>query len=126
MRPPCVSLSIDDLAAARAAFHEALTRTPHHRMAHAGLAILARRSGDAPPADPLASHPPIFETALARAALRVDAGDLPGAVLVITSALRAAPPGGTGWLIPIEPLLRVWERPDAWTDVITLLQTRAR
>lgn len=110
-----VSLRSGDGDAARDAFREALARMPQHPMAHAGLAL-----------DTPASGAPSFEAVLARAALRREAGDIAGAVQLVAGALRAAPPGNTGWLIPVEPMLRVWDDRDAWSPVLALLHARAR
>jgi hypothetical protein len=63
---------------------------------------------------------------MARAALLVEQDDVPGAVRLLDTALAAAPPGNSGWLIPIDPLLRVWEQPEAWAPVLVRLQLRAR
>ena len=67
-----------------------------------------------------------FERAIAHAALRNDDGDRAGAVEVIATTLRTAPPGNAGWLIPVDPLLRVWESRDDWAPVLATLRARAR
>lgn len=127
-------LRLDDRSAARAAFLEALERIPHHPLALAGLDIggaaaddlaavgtgaVARRRAAAPPASLR------FEHEVARAARLVDTGDVSGAVAIIEAALAAARPGRTGWSVPIDPLLRVWENPDAWASVSAMLRERA-
>jgi len=48
----------------------------------------------------------------------VDAGDHEG-------ALAVAPPGNTGWLIPIDPLLDVSHHAAAWATVLRMLKERA-
>lgn len=145
-------LLLGDLEAARAAFLQAIARIAHHPMAWAGMEILERRegheaarpqgySGTRPQgdragrgvgADLVSRDDPSsvglslrFEHEMARAALLVDAGDVSGAVKILYTALLAAPPGNTGWLIPIDPLLRVWEHPEAWESVLALLRERA-
>jgi DNA-binding winged helix-turn-helix (wHTH) protein/tetratricopeptide (TPR) repeat protein len=121
-----VSLRTNDLYAAGDDFHEALARLPKHPMAQAGLALVSRRRGEPPALDTPANGSLLFESVLARAALRRDAGDVAGAVQLVADALRTAPPGNAGWLIPVEPLLHVWDDPDAWSPVLTLLHARAR
>lgn len=111
--------------AARAAFEDALTRVPGHPMAQAGLEILGnvdRRGVE----HAFSSVSMAFERAMAHAALRVQAGDVIGAVSIMVAALTDAPPGNAGWLIPLEPLLRVQEHRDAWTPVLAMLHQRAR
>ena len=60
------------------------------------------------------------------AALLVHADDVRGAAAMVHAALEAAPPGNTGWLMPIDPLLRVRENRDDWAPVLELLHMRAR
>jgi Protein of unknown function DUF86 len=45
--------------------------------------------------------------------------------LALVDALLAAQPGNAGWLVPIEPLLRVWEAPDVWAPVLQILGKRS-
>jgi DNA-binding winged helix-turn-helix (wHTH) protein/tetratricopeptide (TPR) repeat protein len=124
-----------DLAAARAAFQQALARVAAHPLALAGLEIVERREGYEA-ARPRASSPQAvagvskpsslaFEHAMARAALLVDAGDVPAAADLLLAALRAAPEGNSGWWIGLDPLLRVWEQPEAWEPVLQAINTRA-
>ena len=131
----------DSLVAARAAFREALLRIAHHPMALAGLEIVDRRERaqsvgpDSPkPSSPQAPKPTderskplslVFEHAIARAALLVDAGDVCGAVKIVEAALSVAPPDNTGWTLPLDPLLKVWENPGAWATVLATLYSRA-
>ncbi len=112
-----------DREAARAAFREAVARVPRHPMAHAGLAIVDNHPIVAAAA-PAAPGP--VDLAMAHAARLVWAGDVPGAVLIVTAALGAAPPGNGGWLLPIEPLLGVRQARDAWTPALAALHLRAR
>jgi hypothetical protein len=110
--------------AARAAFTEATTRVPAHAMARAALAIVDphRESAAAPTMDaPMSS----FDAAEARAVALAAAGDATGAARVIAAALRSAPPGNAGWLVPIEPLLGVSQARAAWAPVLAALRTRA-
>jgi len=55
----------------------------------------------------------------------VDDGDVGAAVAVIQAALAEAPPDNTGWSVPIDPLLRVHEDPEAWALVLAKVHERA-
>src|SRR5262245_2980858 len=116
-------------AEARAAFEQTLARVPIHPMARAGLAVIAAREGRAAaPAAAVRDAPESVEAVIARAAVIVQvAGDagLSSAVASIEQALAAAPAGPAGWLIPIEPLLGVQSRADAWAPVLARLRTRS-
>ena len=48
-----------------------------------------------------------------------------GSIRVAAVTLTAAPPGNTGWIVPVEPLLNVAAAPDVWTPVLARLRTRA-
>ena len=63
---------------------------------------------------------------MAHAARLAWAGDVPGAVVIVTGALSCAPPGNGGWLLPIEPLLGVRQAHDAWTAALAALHLRSR
>lgn len=124
-----------DDESARAAFDEALARVPRHPMAMVGSAMvdLRRRGASAregashewnvPTAG--SSSPLPFEVHMARAALRVAVGDVEGAVDIAAAALDAAPPGNAGWLIPLDPLLRVQQTRAPWTRALAKLSARA-
>jgi tetratricopeptide (TPR) repeat protein len=127
-----VRLRRGQLAEARAAFQQALDRLQVHPMARAGLAVLAAREdargGPSSIARARSDAPPSLEAAMARAAATVlIAGDaaLAGSVQAVDQMLGAAPAGNAGWLIPIEPLLGVPLRADAWAPVLARLRTRA-
>jgi DNA-binding winged helix-turn-helix (wHTH) protein/Tfp pilus assembly protein PilF len=110
-----------DEPSARAAFEQAIARVPLHPMAHVGLALLEpNRRGDSPPVAPAS-----LESALARAAVLVGDGDAPGAAQRVAAALTSAPPGNTGWLLPIEPLLGIQRDRATWTAVLAMLRARA-
>jgi hypothetical protein len=47
------------------------------------------------------------------------------AAAVVERALASAPPGNAGWLVPLEPLLRVFSNPRPWTAVLARLRARA-
>jgi hypothetical protein len=100
-----------DRAGARAAFAEAMARVARHPMAHAGH---GRRRGSAG-----------VVQSRARAAVLVARGGASAAADVVERALASAPPGASGWTIPIEPLLRVQDAPEAWARVLSALRMRA-
>ncbi len=78
------------------------------------------------PAAPFgASGPDPVQVAMGKAALLVDSGDVDAAVREVLTALEQAPAGSSGWMIPIDPLLRVWEAPEKWAPVLDLLKRRA-
>jgi tetratricopeptide (TPR) repeat protein len=114
-------LRLRDHTGARAAFEETLARVPRHPLAHAGLALSAGETTSAG----LDAAPSSMDTDIARAALRIAAGDVTGAVRIVAGALADAPRGNAGWLLPIEPLLDIAGAPDAWTGVLAALSGRA-
>jgi tetratricopeptide (TPR) repeat protein len=116
-------LAAGERDAAGTAFAEAVARVPGHPMALAGLAIV---NGQPPCACADAGAPEPIDHAVARAARMVHGGNVAGAVPTVSAALAAAPPGNGGWLLPIEPLLRVHRAPDAWTPALAVLHLRAR
>lgn len=116
-------LNAGDRDAARAAFGEAVARVPSHPLAHAGLAIL---DGQPLPVATEPDTPEPVDGAIARAARLVHANDVSHAVPVVSSALAAAPAGNGGWLVPVEPLLRVGHAHDAWAPALAVLHLRAR
>lgn len=116
-----VALGRGDRAAARAAFTEALSRVPAHAMARVGLAMANSGGAEAVPSTEMMS----FDEAAAQTALLVAGGDAAGAAGTVLRALAAAPPGATGWRLPLEPLLYVSRNPDTWAPVLALLRQRA-
>jgi hypothetical protein len=116
-------LGAGDRNAAGAAFREAVARVPRHPMAHAGLAIV----DDLPlTAAPDAGTPESIDVAMARAAPLVHFNDVAHAVPIVSAALAATLPGNSGWLLPVEPLLRVAHARDAWGPALAVLHLRAR
>ena len=96
---------------------------PAHALAHAGLAVL---DGLSVPTMCESDTPEPVDVAIARAARLVHANAVSNAVPVVCAALAAAPPGNGGWLLAIEPLLRVAHAPDAWVPALAVLHLRAR
>jgi DNA-binding winged helix-turn-helix (wHTH) protein len=113
---------LGDEAGARAAFIDARTRVPGLPMAEAGLAERPE-GGEVVRLEGGASLR--FERTTSQAGLWKAAGDLPVAVSLVEAALATAPPGNTGWLLPIEPQLRVWEEPEAWAGALAIVRERA-
>ena len=118
---------------ARAAFEQALQRVPGHPMAtlyispvsllsreDAGRVRTMHRAGD--DADVLVS----VEMTMVMAAYLVLQGQHEQAAAMCAAALQRAPYGSAGWWLPVEPTLRVWERPDVWAPALTALRARAR
>jgi DNA-binding winged helix-turn-helix (wHTH) protein/Tfp pilus assembly protein PilF len=119
---------------AREAFGRAVECLPSHRMARIVAAALGERDGEdgrhaegGPEGPPLridgSSHP--VDAAMCRAARAVIDGDRHEAARLVDEALAAAPPGGSGWLLPIEPVLHVAGAPDVWAAALGRLRARA-
>lgn len=126
-----VRLQRGERTEARQAFQEALSRLPVHPMALAGLALIGadRAAGEhastAPSRNPAQTS---IEATVASAAVTIaltGPAALSASVQAVDHVLAAAPGGNAGWLIPIEPLLRVHLRADAWAPVLARLRTRA-
>jgi tetratricopeptide (TPR) repeat protein len=115
-----------DAEAARTAYSAALARTPRHAMARAGLAILDGRTDRLAAAYLQDREAPLhIDEAMARAAILVHAGRVDAAAELCHRALAVSPPGNGGWLLPIDPLLRVARDKTPWTRVLDLLRRRA-
>lgn len=127
-----------DATAARPEFARALTLAPNHALARAGLAVLdggadASGIGAAPAHRDLAADgrsglpsPDVaFATAMAQAAIQSARGDAESAARPLYQALCAAPPGSTGWMTPIDPLLDVRKNQASWARFLAMLRSRA-
>lgn len=113
---------------ARAAFEQSLARVAAHPLARVGLAALGAGQTGSPGADATATvHAvvPGLEAAMARAAVLVLKRDPDAAARLLDGALAAAPPGGAGWLLPVEPLLNVSAHRVVWSPVLARLRARA-
>jgi len=114
---------------AEAAFTHALERVAIHPMARVGLAAVRKAKGAAgaatAPAD--ADDPRAMDHALAHAAalLLESRGQASAAARIIEAALARTTVPSAGWLVPIDPLLRVHSAPEAWTSVLAGLRARA-
>ena len=62
----------------------------------------------------------------ARASRLVRAGHVQRAVHIVSAALTSAPQDNGGWLLPIEPLLRVGRDHQEWAPALAALHLRAR
>jgi tetratricopeptide (TPR) repeat protein len=109
------------LPEARVGFARALEQVARHPMARVAIASLENRGQSA-----VESPDPVsFEAAMCRAALLVaDGRDAEGADL-LAEALAQTPEGDSGWLLPVEPLLRVYRNPSAWATALARLRARA-
>jgi hypothetical protein len=68
---------------------------------------------------------PVIDLAIAHALPRALTGDHAAAARLVHDALRDAPPGSSGWSLPVEPLLHVAAHRDIWSDALTRLRERA-
>jgi hypothetical protein len=124
-----IHLRHDRFQLAQAAFAEALARVPAHAMARLGSAAILRKAEKTSP--PLgetletASPPRPIEAAICRAATCVLEGATTDAARIVDDALAGANPGSGGWLLPLEPLLRVTNAPDVWRTALSRVRARA-
>jgi DNA-binding winged helix-turn-helix (wHTH) protein/cytochrome c-type biogenesis protein CcmH/NrfG len=118
------------LDAARTAFEEALARLAAHVTARLGIAA-ADTGGHLPSTAAVAAarHDAAtsasVEDAMCRAAACVLAGDAATAGRLVDAALARAAAGSAGWLLPIEPILRVQRSAEAWQPALARLRARA-
>jgi hypothetical protein len=114
-------------AEARAAFEQAVARVATHALAGAALATICDpNASDHPAAHSSSAAAPSVDAALAEAVRHALRGDHQAAAGIVDRTLAAAPEGtSAGWVLPVEPILRVWAHPDIWAPVLTRLRTRA-
>src|SRR5262249_37268124 len=114
---------------AGAAFERACEYVANHPMAGIGLAAAGHAAGRVgPPAMAPGPRGSVVERAICEAAGLLLEGPARGrdAATKIDRALAEAPPGTSdGWLIPVDPFLRVHAAPEAWTHVLARLRSRA-
>ena len=111
-----------DREGAAAAFRESLTRVAVHPLARLGLAALgASLMPAAPPVGRFTS----VDGAVGHAIALAFAGKHSDAASIVDEALAEAPPGNAGWLLPVEPMLRVSAHPDIWAPALARLRARA-
>jgi DNA-binding winged helix-turn-helix (wHTH) protein/Tfp pilus assembly protein PilF len=105
------------------AFQEALRINPGHALATLGLAA-ARREPDITALRPSSALSAI-DGAMARAAVLALQGKHHEAAGLCRDALLQTEPGSAGWLLPVEPLLHVTARHEAWARTLATLRDRA-
>ena len=116
---------------ARLAFSQALERVPGHMLARLGMAAAGERGRltsttfRAEDVDETFAAGQPVEQAFYRAAGRALAGETTDAARVVEEALARAAEGSAGWVLPIEPLLRVNDAPHAWQTALMRLRARA-
>jgi hypothetical protein len=106
------------------AFHQAVSRVPRHPSAHAGLIQLGAENVHTGPSMPSAQALSVDAAFAVATGFAFAKKDLEAARLV-EDALAKAPPGNAGWLLPIEPVLRVSAQPDLWALAVATLRSRA-
>ena len=106
---------------AQTALRRALDQLPTHALARVGLIVAGGTADETPPATTGSS----FDATMSHAAELASAGDHDGAARIVASALHTAPEGSAGWLLPVEPLLRVSSHPEAWAGPLARLRRRA-
>jgi DNA-binding winged helix-turn-helix (wHTH) protein len=99
--------------AAKAALTRALTIAPGHVPAAASLR-----------GQVLSSASP-FDAAMGQAIIEARNGRHADAARIYHAAVRTAPPGSAGWLLPVEPTLDPGAHPDAWSEALALVRVRA-
>jgi tetratricopeptide (TPR) repeat protein len=130
-----VLLRQGDQRGADAAFEQALQRVPGHRPSVAGLFVghmlpMARAEAGGSLGFSLADVASV-DGAMGVAIMatwlddHLDNRALPAAIAILDQALASAEPGSEAWVVPVEPLLNVPARRDAWAAVLARLQARA-
>ena len=132
-----VHLRQSRFADARLAFTRALERVPAHALARTVLAALSETEGTPPREgpggtdehgsrrEPNRENDHHVDAAVHAAVVLVLRGQHAEASAVVDRALAAAPAGSAGWLLPVEPLLHVTAREDAWAAPLARLRARA-
>jgi DNA-binding winged helix-turn-helix (wHTH) protein len=133
-------LRAGDAPGARAAFQEALDRVGAHPMARVGVALVAGGAASLEPgtspvsaagearerlSDHVETARGAFDVALARAVQLVATSAHHEAARLVDAALASADAASAGWILPVEPLLRVGKHADAWAPVLARLRSRA-
>jgi DNA-binding winged helix-turn-helix (wHTH) protein/cytochrome c-type biogenesis protein CcmH/NrfG len=129
-------LDAGDAGGAVEAFRWALDRHPRNGRALVGLSRALARTSAAHEVSVLTSQIEHSigelrqggrqgEAALVTAAARAGRDDLAGGCAILHQLLDAAPPGQTGWLIPIDPALAPLRAHASFADLLTRLAARA-
>ncbi len=69
--------------------------------------------------------PNTIDFPVARAIRLARAGRHADAARICADALKTAPPGVAGWLLPAEPMLNPIARPEIWAEALVILRDRA-
>jgi DNA-binding winged helix-turn-helix (wHTH) protein/cytochrome c-type biogenesis protein CcmH/NrfG len=107
---------------AASAFRQAIARVPLHPGARVGLAFSEGTTAVRDRGGPASSS---IEAVLAKAAALNLRGDGDRAAVLVERELEQAPPGNTGWLLPVEPLLNVVAHPARWSRALARLRVRS-
>jgi len=132
----CAHLRLGRPEAAAAAFGEALARQPLHARSRLGLSLALERAGRADDASRAAASVSealaalveggrLGEAGLVSAIESTVAGRFDDANATLERLLTVAPPGQTGWTIPIEPLLTPLHGTPGFDRVLAMLAERA-
>jgi DNA-binding winged helix-turn-helix (wHTH) protein/cytochrome c-type biogenesis protein CcmH/NrfG len=119
---------------ARKAFESAVDRVTVHPLARVGLAVLSESAVDCGVTSAGHARASLFDVALCRAAaILMEPRTTPEppiaaafrAARIVDDALVETAAPSAGWLLPVEPLLRVRTAPEAWAPVLGRLRARA-
>jgi DNA-binding winged helix-turn-helix (wHTH) protein len=113
-----------DHAGAAEGFRNALARVTAHPLARLGLAAVGDRESRSV-ADPAANRLSPVDVALGRAVRLVLDNRHAEAAGLVSDALAATEADNAGWLLPVEPILHVSARPEAWAQALARLRSRA-
>jgi hypothetical protein len=110
-----------DAAVAGAAFERALVSVPGYALALAGQSSPALGGR----LEHLRAQGASVEAAMVEAVGESLTGRHAAAASLVHAALQAAPVGSSGWMLPVEPFLRVAAHPAEWAPVLALLRSRS-
>ena len=112
-------------AEAQQAFAQTLERVPNHRLVLMVLTAQSLSTLDGGMGFLSVEKTGNFDEQFG-AAIGLDLmGHTTFAAQTMDAALNAAPAGNAGWLVPVEPLLRVSANPAEWSSVLARLRARA-
>jgi DNA-binding winged helix-turn-helix (wHTH) protein/Flp pilus assembly protein TadD len=102
--------------AARMSFRHAVEINPRHYCAMAALGM---------PIPACSSNRDVVDIGIARAVAASCDGRHPAAAECYRNALNASAVSSAGWILPVEPILHVSQRPEIWNAALTIVQQRA-
>ncbi len=131
-----VALIKGDATGAESAFREALALEGEHARSHLGLGLALAATGRSADADRerqlardlanlLSRGPRVQEATLVRAMDLCADGKAADALNGLALLVEKAPPGWTGWTIPLEPLLEPMRSLPAYLELLSRLSARA-